>query len=218
MPFYTRYFTTGEYGVLSEFYAYSGFLGVLLTLGFETGYFRFVKSEDEEILYSTSLIFLSIVSVFFVGIIWLFTPFLSSKMHYSNHPEYFTCFALILAFDAICAIPFAKLRNENKAFSFAGIKLFEILVNVGLNLFFIVICKGAYEKDASSSLGSLYKPEIGVGYVFISNLLASIAKLMLLSFSFRGLKEGFDSVLFRKILAYSLPMVVIGFAVSLTKC
>lgn len=212
VPFYTRYFTTGEYGVVSEFYAYSGFFGVLLTLGFETGYFRFVKSENEERLYSTSLTFLSIVSVFFVGIIWLFTPFLSGKMHYANHPEYFTWFALILAFDAICAIPFAKLRNENKAFSFAGIKLFEILVNVGLNLFFIIICKGAYEKDASSALGSLYKPEIGVGYVFISNLLASVAKLMLLSFSFKGLKEGFDSVLFRKILAYSLPMVVIGFS------
>lgn len=212
VPFYTRYFTTGEYGVVSEFYAYSGFFGVLLTLGFETGYFRFVKSENEERLYSTSLTFLSIVSVFFVGIIWLFTPFLSGKMHYANHPEYFTWFALILAFDAICAIPFAKLRNENKAFSFAGIKLFEILVNVGLNLFFIIICKGAYEKDTSSALGSLYKPEIGVGYVFISNLLASVAKLMLLSFSFKGLKAGFDSILFKKILTYSLPMVVIGFA------
>ena len=212
VPIYTRVFDRAQYGEVSEFYAYTGFLTVLLTFGMETGYFRFSKTEDENRTYSTTLIFLSIISLIFGALAFLLSPKLGSALHYSDHLEYFGWFGLILAFDTIGAIPFARLRNENKAVHFAGIKIIEILVNIGLNIFFIVICRSAFDKDPNSSLGKLYSPAIGVGYVFIANLAASAVKLFLLSPQLRGASYGFDMVIFRKILSYSLPMVIIGLA------
>ena len=211
-PIYTRVFDRAEYGVVSEFYAYTGFLTVLLTFGMETGYFRFSKTEDENKTYSTVLIFLSIFSALFGISSFLLAPKLGSALHYSDHLEYFGWFGLILAFDTIGAIPFARLRNENRAVNFAGVKFTEILVNVGLNLFVLVLCRGAFIKDPHSFLGRLYNPAIGVGYVFIFNLASSAAKLLLLSPQLRGIRYGFDSFIFRRILTYSLPMVVIGLA------
>jgi O-antigen/teichoic acid export membrane protein len=212
VPVYTRVFDTAQYGEVSEFYAYTGFLTVLLTFGMETGYFRFSKTEDESKTYSTTLIFLSVVALIFGVAVFLLEPKLGAALHYSDHLEYFGWFGLILAFDTIGAIPFARLRNENKAVQFAGIKVIEILVNIGLNVFFIVICRSAFDHDPGSFFGKFYNPAIGVGYVFISNLAASAVKLLLLSPQIRGIGYGFDPVIFRRILAYSLPMVVIGLA------
>jgi O-antigen/teichoic acid export membrane protein len=212
VPIYTRVFDPYEYGVVSEFYAYTGFLTVLLTFGMETGYFRFSKTEGESRTYSTTLIFLAIVSLLFGTFSFLLAPQMGAVLHYKNHIEYFGWFGLILAFDTIGAIPFARLRNENKPIHFAGIKIIEILVNIGLNIFFIVVCRAAFEKDPGSLLGKCYSPAIGVGYVFLSNLAASAVKLLLLSPQLRGIAYGFDAVIFRRILSYSLPMVVIGLA------
>jgi O-antigen/teichoic acid export membrane protein len=212
VPIYTRVFDLAQYGEVSEFYAYTGFLTVLLTFGMETGYFRFSKTEDEKKTYSTTLIFLSGVSIIFGVLVFILEPQLGKALHYSNHLEYFGWFGLILAFDTIGAIPFARLRNENKAFHFASIKVIEIMVNIGLNIFFIVICRRAFHHDPGSFLGKFYSPAIGVGYVFISNLAASAVKLVLLSPQLRAIAYGFDRVIFRRILAYSLPMVVIGLA------
>ncbi len=212
VPIYTRVFDRAEFGEVSEFYAYTGFLTVLLTFGMETGYFRFSKSEDENRTYSTTLIFLSAISLLFGALAFLLSPKLGSVLHYSDHLEYFGWFGLILAFDTIGAIPFARLRNENKATHFAGVKIIEIMVNIGLNIFFIVICRSAFDKNPDSFFGKFYSPAIGVGYVFIANLAASAVKLLLLSPQLRGMAYGFDSVIFRKILSYSLPMVIIGLA------
>jgi len=212
VPIYTRVFDSYQYGVVSEFYAYTGFLTVLLTFGMETGYFRFSKTEEERRTYSTALIFLSMMSLVFGLVVYLLAPAMGRGLHYSDHTEYFIWFGLILAFDTIGAIPFARLRNENKAVKFAGIKLIEILANIGLNLFFIVICKSAFEKDPTSFLAKFYNPAIGLGYVFISNLVASAVKLILLSPQLRGIRGGFDRAVFDRMLAYSLPMVLIGLA------
>lgn len=212
VPIYTRVFDRAQYGVVSEFYAYTGFLAVLLTFGMETGYFRFSKTEDEKRTYSTALIFLSVISAAFGLLVFLFSPVLGNMLHYGEHREYFGWFGLILAFDTVGAIPFARLRNENKALQFAGIKIAEISVNVGLNLFFIVFCRRAYLHHPNSLPAQFYSPAIGLGYVFISNMAASAVKLLLLSPQLRGITFGFDAAIFRKIILYSLPMVVIGLA------
>lgn len=212
VPIYTRVFDLADYGVVSEFYSYTGFLTVLLTFGMETGYFRFSKTEDEQRTYSTTLLFLSLLSAGFAGLAFLLAPALGSALHYPDHLEYFKWFGLILAFDTIGAIPFARLRNENKPAYFAGIKLIEIFVNIGLNIFFIVVCKSAFEKDPASTFGKLYNPAIGVGYIFIANLISSTVKMILLSPQIRNIQYGFDPVIFKKILSYSLPIVVIGLA------
>lgn len=213
VPLHTYAFATYEYGVVSEFLSYAGFLGTLLVFGFETGFFRFSQDkENKEAVYSTSLNFILGTNALFVLLIALFIDPISEFLHYPNHHEYFYWFALILAFDSIAAIPFARLRQENRPVKFAAIKLIEIGILVVFNLFFIMLCKPAHEADPTSFFGRLYNPEIGVGYIFIINLFASFMKLVMLSPQLKGIWGGVDKVLLKKMLAYCIPMVIIGFA------
>jgi len=214
VPLYTYYFTAAEYGVVSEFYAYAGFFSVLLLFGFETGYFRFRDKErtGPDLAYSTALIFVVLVNLGFFTLILLINTQLSAALNYANHPEYVLCFSLILILDAIAAIPFARLRAENRAFRFAGIKIFEIGVTVLLSLFFIIYCPKLYAANPESWIAPIYNPAIGIGYIFIANLLASGFKFLLLAPQLAGLAWGFDRTLFGRMVRYSLPMVVIGFA------
>ncbi len=214
VPLYTYYFSAAEYGVVSEFYAYAGFFSVLLLFGFETGYFRFRDKAHagRDVAYSTALIFVVLGNLGFFLLILLINPRLSAALHYANHPEYVLCFTLILTLDAIASIPFARLRAEDKAFRFAGIKVAEILVTVLLSLFFIIYCPKIYAQYPHSWLAKIYDPAIGIGYIFIANLIASIFKFLLLTPQLAGLAWGFDRALFGKMIRYSLPMVVIGFA------
>ncbi|MDD1608254.1 MAG: oligosaccharide flippase family protein, partial [Methylococcaceae bacterium] len=178
VPLYTYYFSAAEYGVVSEFYAYAGFFSVLLLFGFETGYFRFRNKEQQgkDTAYSTALIFVVLVNVGFFLLILASNNWLSAALHYANHPEYVLCFTLILTLDAIAAIPFARLRAENKALRFAGIKIIEILTTVGFSLFFIVYCPKAYAADPQSWITVIYNPTLGILYIFIANLIASVGK------------------------------------------
>jgi O-antigen/teichoic acid export membrane protein len=116
-----------------------------------------------------------------------------------------------LTFDAIAALPFARLRAENRALRFASIKIFEILLTVALSLFFIVWCPKLQAQNVEW-ITYVYSPEIGVGYIFLANLLASGAKFLFLSPQLFGFHIGFDWQLFKKMARYSLPMVVIAFA------
>jgi O-antigen/teichoic acid export membrane protein len=213
VPIYTYSLKTGQYGVISEFYAYTGFLGVVLVLGFETGYFRFSQDESQkEKVYTTALNFVTLFNLFFAGLIVIFVTPLANALHYADHHEYFYWFAAILAFDAISNMPFARLRAENKAVHFAGIKIAEIAITIFLNIFFIIFCKSAYEHNPDSALGKLYNPQIGVGYVFISNLVASFLKWLMLLPQMKEIGRGLDRKLLIKMFNYSFPMVIIGFA------
>ncbi len=214
VPLYTYYFSTEEYGVVSEFYAYAGFFSVLLLFGFETGYFRFRDKEQpkRDVTYSTALLFILLLNLSFLSLIWYLNPGLSSALHYPDHPEYVWWFSLILVLDAVAAIPFARLRAEERAFRFAGIKVLEILITVGLSLWFIVYCPKLRAQGITLWPVQFYDPSIGVGYIFIANLIASCAKFIILIPQLAGLRWGFDWTLFKRMLRYSGPMVVIGFA------
>lgn len=213
VPIYTIEFTRAQYGVVTELYSYSGFLGVVLIFGFETGLFRFSQDkENREKVYSTALNFVLLANIAFLALIFLFINPITEGLKYSNHHEYFYWFAILLAMDSIAAIPFARLRSENKAAQFAGIKLAEIGINVILNVFIIVICKHAHERHDGSMLGSLYNPDIGVGYIFIINLISSASKFVFLLPQMRGVFGGLDGELFRRMFAYCWPMVIIGLA------
>jgi O-antigen/teichoic acid export membrane protein len=209
VPLYTYYFTATEYGVVSEFYAYSGFLSVFLLLGFETGYFRFRGDHDKA--YSTALSFILLLNLSIFGLLITFNSAISGALHYANHPEYVLYFALILTFDAIAALPFAKLRAENRALRFASIKIFEILLTVALSLFFIILCPKLQAQNVEW-LHYVYSPSIGVGYIFLANLIASGSKFLFLMPQLKGLNAGFDWHTFKRMARYALPMVVIGFA------
>jgi O-antigen/teichoic acid export membrane protein len=209
VPLYTYYFTATQYGVVSEFYAYSGFLSVFLLLGFETGYFRF--RADNPNAYATALSFVVLLNLSIFALISALNSSISSALNYENHREYVLYFALILTFDAIAALPFARLRAENRALRFASIKIFEILLTVGLSLFFIVWCPKLHAQHIEW-ITYVYSPDVGVGYIFLANLLASGAKFLFLSPQLFGFHVGFDWQLFKKMARYSLPMVVIAFA------
>ena len=214
VPLFTYYFTPLEYGVISEFYAYAGFFAVLLAFGFETGYFRFRESDGRQpdVVYATALRFLLTANLLFFVVLLAGSDSLAQALHHGEHPEYVWWMAAILAMDAVGSIAFARLRAQERALRFAAIKVVEILVNVALCLFFIVYCRGVHEQSPDSVFGALWDPAIGVGYIFIANLLASAAKLLLLAPQLRGVMHGFDAALFARMLRYSLPMVVIGFA------
>jgi O-antigen/teichoic acid export membrane protein len=211
VPLYTRFFSTSEYGVVSEFYAYTGFFAVLLTFGMETGYFRFSSDNRYKGVYDTILSFLTIVSIGFLILIYLLSGDLAVLLHYEGYEHYFVWFAFILTLDTLGALPFAKLRQEENARRFALIKLVEIAVNIGLNVFF-VMAKYQFENGSNGILASFYNPQIGVGYIFIANLVSSVFKLLLLSDKLIISFSNIDFSSLRKIVIYSFPMVIIGFA------
>ena len=214
VPLYTYTFSAGEYGVVSEFYAYAGFLAVVLVLGMETGYFRFRQNAEfnAKTGYGSALGFLTLLNLLFFLAVYFWLQPLADWLHYPQHPEYLLCFAGILAIDASTALPFAKLRAENRAWHFAGIKLAEIFITITLNLFFLLLCPKLLAGWPESPLTAYYHPQQGVGYIFLANLLASIIKLGLLLPEFRGIRLRPAPGILWPMLSYSLPMVIIGFA------
>lgn len=214
VPLYTRVFLPAEYGVVNEIYAYISVFLVLLTYGFETGYFRFVELEvDKQKVYSTALISLIITSLAFIVIALVFSKPVAVALRYPKHSEYILWFAIIVSFDALSAIPFARLRSQNKAKRFAVIKLINIFFNVALNLFFILLCPYLLKKGiAVGFISTVYNPEIGVGYVFLSNLISSGITLICLIPEMTGIHYHFDKQLWSRMIKYSLPLLVVGLA------
>jgi O-antigen/teichoic acid export membrane protein len=214
VPLYTYHFSAAEYGVVSEFYAYAGFFSVFLLFGFETGYFRFRNKEqaNQDSAYPTALLFVVLINLSFFLTILLINRELSAALDYAEHTEYVLYFSLILTLDAIASVPFARLRAEDKAFRFAGIKVSEIIITILLSVFFIAYCPKAYTENPQSWIGQVYNPAIGIGYIFIANLIASFFKFIMLAPQLLKLGAGFDRTLFVSMLRYSTPMVVIGFA------
>ncbi|MCI0733479.1 MAG: polysaccharide biosynthesis C-terminal domain-containing protein [Methylococcaceae bacterium] len=211
VPLYTYLFTPAEYGVVSEFYAYAGFFAVVLVCGLETGYFRF-RAAAEDKTYSTALYCVLLIDSVFLSVLYAGSDWLAPALQYQSHPEYLVWFGSILALDAAAAIPFARLRAENQALRFAAIKIAEILVAVALNLYLIVYCRHAFETSPDSFSARWYDPNVGIGYIFIANLIASVFKVILLLPQLSGLKAGVDFGMLARLLRYSLPMVVIGLA------
>lgn len=200
--------------MVSEFYAYAGFFAVFLAFGLETGYFRFRQKQeyDGDGVYASALSFLFIANLLFVGLIAFYKEPLAAMLRYPEHPEYLLWFAAILAMDAITALPFARLRAEDRAWRFAGIKMAEIFLTIGLNLFFLVLCPKLITWRPDWPIAEYYDPALGVGYIFLSNLAASAFKLLLLLPQFRNIPVSFTQRILGPMLRYSLPMVIIGFA------
>ncbi|HSG68092.1 MAG TPA: oligosaccharide flippase family protein [Bacteroidales bacterium] len=210
-PFYTRIFAEGEYGVVTELYAYVAFLLVLLTYGMETSFFRYAEStEDKDKVFSTSLTILFLTSVLFVFFASLFSSEIATLIRYDAHPEYIIYFAVIVGVDAFTSIPFAHLRQQNRAFRFAWIKIVNVTVNIFFNFFFLLFCPWILKNHPDSALQFIYNDSIGVGYAFISNLIASIVTLILLLPDILKPRFAFDPVILRKMLSYGLPLLLVG--------
>ncbi|HOX77250.1 MAG TPA: oligosaccharide flippase family protein [Bacteroidales bacterium] len=212
-PFYTRIFITGEYGVITELYAYMAFLLVLLTYGMETAFFRFAgKEPDPKKVFSTSLVSLFVTSVLFVFLVVIFSQPVATLIEYGNNPEYITMFSVIVALDAFTAIPFAYLRHRNKALRFSIIKIVNVLVNIGLNFFFLWLAPKMLSANPGSWVRLVYDPAIGVGYAFIANLASSGLTLLLLLPDIFSVRPAVDKDLLKRMLTYAFPLLIVGLA------
>lgn len=214
VPIYTRAFLPGEYGIANELYAYISLLLVILTYGLETAFFRFSEMEkDKNRVYSTALISIIVTTAFFVLISLLFHQPVANILRYPQNPEYIIWFVLIVSMDALSAIPFAKLRAENKPKRFAAIKLINIGFNIAFNLFFILLCPYLIKEGIGENFIKLvYFENIGVGYIFISNILSSAITLVLLLPEYIKVNYSFDYALWKRMLTYALPLLIVGFA------
>jgi len=210
-PFYTRIFLEGQYGMVTELYAYVAFLLVLLTYGMETSFFRFAESEkSKDSVFTTTLTSLFVTSSIFILLALLFAGDIASLIRYSDHPEYIIYFSIIVGTDAFTSIPFARLRQQNKAFRFAWIKIFNVATNIFFNFFFLLFCPWFLKDNPESVLNAIYSADVGVGYAFISNLIASTLTLIILLPDIFRIKFSFDTALLRKMLSYGLPLLLVG--------
>jgi O-antigen/teichoic acid export membrane protein len=208
-------FSTDQYGIITEMYSYVAFLVVFLTYGMETAYFRFStqKDENKQKVYTTIIYSLLITSFAFIAIAFLFNQPIANWLKYPNNKEFVTWFAIIVGLDAVSSIPMAKLRAENKATKFIVANFANIIVFVGLNLFFLAYCRPLYANGKTNWLiETFYNPNIGVGYVFISNLIASITKFIILLPEMLNARYGFEISLLKKMFVYALPLLIFGLA------
>jgi O-antigen/teichoic acid export membrane protein len=217
VPLYTRIFAPGEYGTVNVFYSYASLLMVILTYGMETSFFRYNEKEsDKEKVFSTGMISLFVTSVLFLSLVSVYAGGLARLIDYADHKEYVMWFGWILALDAISSIPFARLRALNKAKRFAAIKMAGIIINIGLNLFFILLCPYIFNhtdnKTLSGFISVVYRNDWGIEYIFISNLIASSVVLILLFPEIVTTKFKIYPDLWKKMIVYAFPLLFAGMA------
>ncbi|MDR1675288.1 MAG: oligosaccharide flippase family protein [Tannerella sp.] len=216
VPMYVRVLeNTGEYGAVTNLYGWTALLLVILTYGMETGFFRFVnRSEETEPMrvYGTALYSTAFTSTLFLTLCLLFLHPVSRAAGYAAHPEYIGMIAGIVAVDAFCCIPFAYLRYRGRAFRFTAIKLLNIGLNIFLNIFFLLVCPWLYRQHPAW-VEWFYRPGWGVGYIFLSNAVATATVfLLLLPDMLPGLRAKMDLQRLKQLLTYSFPVLLLGVA------
>ena len=217
VPLYTVLFMPSEYAILAEMYAYAALIMVLGSFGMETAFFRFyTTTKNPSSVFSTAFSFVLSNAILFLFLGSVFQQEIANFLGHSNHPEYVLYFVLIIGFDLFSIIPFSILRQQNKALKFAVIKTVNILINISLNLFFLLLCPYLLKQGWESELiGFFYTPPVSVLYVFISNLIASLLTVIIL-FSDRTIiiinliRPNYT--LLKKMLNYSWPILIAGIA------
>lgn len=213
VPLYTAHLAhVADYGEVSVMFSYASFLAVIFTFGMETGFFNFArKSETPEKVFSTATLALFFSGIFLVLCGNAFAHQIMNFAGYPAKPQYAIWFTLILAADAVTSLGFAWLRFAEKAWRFAIIRLTNIGVNIGANLFFLLGCPWL-QNHGYHWVDNFYDPNRMVEYIFLSNLIASLITIPLFARTWLNLKSGFDLKLFKPMLRYSLPMVIVGLA------
>jgi O-antigen/teichoic acid export membrane protein len=214
VPLYTNIFVgeigKAEYGVSGVFYAYASFGAVIFTYGMETAFFRFIqKNEDGKKVFSTILWSVLMSSIVMGGLIMLLATPLSIWTSNVGREAYFYCLALILMGDAISALIFAKLRQANEATRFVKLQMLKIGISVVLNLLFYLVFPYFTSRGIFAPLSANEPSSI---WMFVAGVISSFAILPLMSKELMSLKEGFDKDLWKELIVYGLPILIMGFA------
>jgi len=212
-PLHTRVFTEqADYGIISELYAYVTFINVICMFGLETAYFRFAAGNsrfDKDKVFGSAQISLISSTVLLMAPLLLFSHDIANILGYPGKGIYVRYFAGIIAFDTLVNIPFARLRQQGRPWRYFLIKLSNVMINIFLNVFFLwPALKG--DHSLFDSFGFSFKPEHGVAYVFLANLIASATTFLLF---FPGmLRLRFDAEVWKRLIGYGAPLIIIGLA------
>jgi O-antigen/teichoic acid export membrane protein len=205
-----------EYGVVTSMYAFIAFLNVIFTYGMETAYFRFATKNEENApkVYNNAVSSILFSSLIFGGLIFLFSQPIAEILGFREDSKIVQWVALVLATDAIVAIPFARLRLLKKVYLFAGAKLSNVVLNFFLNFFFLVVCPWVMNDGFMPSIKpiveTIYFPGQMVTYIFVANLLANVVYFPFLIPTFRGLNFKVDLGLFKEMFIYAFPIFLTG--------
>lgn len=212
VPLYTYKIaaSSGGYGIVTNIYAYTALLLVILTFGMETTFFYFANRKEcnTKKVFSTALYAVGVVALLFVALVMIFIDPIASTLQYSDHPEYIQMMACVVAIDAFQAILFAQLRHQGRAWKFATLKLLFIFCNIGLNLFIFLLAPALYESHPA--LMSWYRPDYQVGYIFLVNLICTAGITLGFIPELRGLRHGIDWTLLKQMLRYTWPLLLLG--------
>jgi O-antigen/teichoic acid export membrane protein len=213
---YTGILPTGEYGEVSIVLSWMVFFNVVLSYGMETAFFRFYNSETDK----QNVIATSTISIFWSSIIFLFGAliFRGTLASLANvEVQYITYAIWILVLDALVIVPFSKLRANQRPMLYAIIKIGNVAINLVLNLFFLLLLPKIAASNPNSFIGNLYVENYEIGYIFVSNLAASLLTLLVLSPNYLSLTRKFDAALWKKMMQYGLPILVAGIAFAVNE-
>jgi len=195
---------------LTQVYAIIPFLNVLFTYGLETAYFRFSRDSDQKNLYNTLSVSLFASTIFFTGLLLIFQDNIAQWANLDEQPEYITWMAAIIFFDAISTLAFARLRQENRPKRYAFATVAGVLLNILVVALFLAIIPKYVQNHPHSFLGTFYNKDIGIGYYLIGNLAGSILTFIILRKEFIQIRFHFDPVIWKKVMRYAYPLVIVG--------
>lgn len=201
----------GEYGVVTNIYAYTALLIVILTYGMETAFFRFANKTEEDVrkVYSTTLVSVGSTALLFIAVVLLLLPQIAGFMKYSDHPDWVAVMFACVAIDAFKCIPFAYLRYQKRPVKFATLQIVNITLNIVLNLIYLIVLPAW-----KINLFGLYDEQftLNVGMVFYINLVCTVIVLLCFKAELTGFRYTFDKALWRRMIRYAWPLLILGIA------
>ncbi len=215
-PYFT-YMLTGYngqvvYGKYRYIYALFPILNVLYTYGMETAFFRFSSTEDKKKLYNTQVTAILVSTCIFSLLLWLFRAPLAIFAEIEDHVEYVGWCAIIIGLDALSALPYARLRKENRPRKYALTKVAGIIVFVVSIVFLFSFGGKVADSNPNGFFALWYRNNTGVGFILFANILQAIVTLMLLFVELKDFRPAFDVVIFKKVFRYGYPILIAGFA------
>lgn len=210
-PFHTKWLPVGAYSDYTLIFSWMMFFNVVLSFGMETAFFRFYnKQENKNEVINNTLWFLIAVCAVFLGGIYLFKDIIDA---YFGIPQIVVSFLIwILVLDTLAVIPFAVLRAQQRPIKYSFLKILNVAVNAGISIILLYLIPTYLEQNPASEISNCFIPHFEVGYLFISNLIASALVLILLSNYYRNLNPKFNKVLWKDMIIYSFPVMIAGLA------
>jgi len=216
VPLYTDLLPKAAYGKVTIIFAWMIFFNVILAYGMETTFFRFYNNETDK----KAVIETTTISIFWSTLLFLFPALLFKNVlaEFSGIDVQYIIYTIwILVLDALVIVPFSKLRAYQRPMIYAIIKIGNVVVNLSLNLFFLIYLPKIAQANPDSFLGSLYTENFEVGYIFVSNIIASLLTFIALSPNYFHVNWQFDFNLWKRMMRYGLPIMVAGIAFAINE-